>query len=155
MDFSELFTTIMSSFPGEWYWMFTLGEELGGHRSQLTYLPDVSISLRWGLEDPHSNLEGEIAECFTDLKGEPIYDLDICHNGVPVVRAGYIELDLARCMFPVPHKANNNGFVLPYKKLQLFDWVNRFREPEYQFLKVLEKYKITESTMDHWPFRKY
>ena len=115
LNFNELLQTIIGSSSDEWHWMiFVLKNDLGGHDNQITYLKDLSITIRFGLRNQDEiitdNLEW-LDSTIVPLKKNAFRYLDLCYNGMPVIRVKYIAVKGDKYLLPVPEIPSDNKCI--------------------------------------------
>jgi hypothetical protein len=126
MTLQELIGRIVMSQPSDWHVMAghpTYRDELmdnedgdgnhwisiDSHHSTAAFIPDVSITLAWGLT-VNEDFREPWANKFPDTHAASAY-ADVFYNGALVYRALYVLVDGARCLLPLPDQRLEPGGV--------------------------------------------
>jgi hypothetical protein len=156
LNFNELLQTIISSSCDEWHWMrFVFENDLGGHDIQITYLKDLSIAIRFGLRDEDEiitdNLEW-LDSAVVPLKKNAFRYLDLCYNGIPVIRVKYVEVKDGKYLLPIPEIPSDNKAEIHPDELLLFEWLNSKLMLQNEYKQFVEDHaKIVPSDTISWP----
>ena len=156
LNFNELLQTIIGSSSDEWHWMiFVLKNDLGGHDNQITYLKDLSITIRFGLRNQDEiitdNLEW-LDSTIVPLKKNAFRYLDLCYNGMPVIRVKYIAVKGDKYLLPVPEIPSDNKAEIHPDELLLFEWINSTLMLRKEYKQLITDYtKIVPSDTISWP----
>jgi hypothetical protein len=129
MRLDELMERIIMSEPSDWH---TAGrptyrdklDEVGGgdgqhwieidsHNRVAAFIPDVSITMAWGL-----TIVDDFHEPWANLFPDPSassHHVDVFFNGALVYRASYVAVDGSRCYLPLPLARHDGRVPLRYR----------------------------------------
>lgn len=105
---------------------------------EIVYTDDISITLRWGLD-----LDKSIVDDFTKKfpnQTATLSVLEVCHNGVAVIRKKYLGVDGGRLLLPVT-TINLPGSNLPRVTAftrKMLEIMNHFSNSQDDFDRVFD-----------------
>lgn len=145
MNLTDLIATISASRPGDWNHIVCWGAASGpsyrersdfydlyegaqhvvvttSHTDVCSYMPDLSISLAFGLKWMDSFKEPWV-EHFPDSHASASF-IDVFYNGSLVFRTEYVTVDGGRSRLPLPR--TRNQLTVPKRQVELIHLVDQF-----------------------------
>jgi hypothetical protein len=125
MNLRELLNTVSGSSPEDWHGIGCWGHSSGPsyhdhlsyrgqsnvfhvktHSDVAVYIPDVSITMAYGLDIAEGNYEQEWVKNFPNGNAR-IHYVDVFFNNALVYRDAYVAVDGGGILLPVPRRADN------------------------------------------------
>ena len=117
MNLEQLLETIVSSSRDDWHTIAGPGVDTvqsgSGHSSFAAYIPDVAITLAWGLHC-NDDFQEPWANHFPDPHAASEF-VDVLYNGAHAYRDSYVSVDGHRSLLPIPDITEDGALEVSYR----------------------------------------
>lgn len=176
MTLRELLNVVLESTPDDWHKITCWGASSGpsyrdhpkffevyegqkdvlvtrSHPEVAVYIPDVSITMAWGL-DSNPDFKEDWANKFPDPTASSHF-VDLFYNDALVFRDLYVNVDGARCGLPLPSlKRDKDGKVVarevPHDKYTFFNLLESIGGSVIEFDQYFRRAGFT-LVEENWP----
>ena len=172
MNLHELLKTITDSSHEEWHgigcWGYSSGPSyhdhlsfyetykgqpnvlhVEAHSNAVVYIPDVSVTMAYGLDIAEGNYEQEWVKNFPD-KNARIHFVDVFFNNALVYRDFYVAVDGGGILLPVPRRAKNGDWEVAERACKFVKLLDSMSHSGEQFDFSIKRAGFTVADTE-WP----